>query len=277
MKLKRLALEAGLWYGWQEVPVPHPGWGASPIHLIDVRPAPIGRGILQLSFIQALHPVSATRRSVDFRVVAKTASCLAGSFAAADGSTGTAMISVADIGWIQGYCPRLWWQRPPKPPGFVTPGEPSPAVTPDGYLNATLGGDVGCILLGATRQSFGCRLPAMPKRTTTFTLDMSLDPFESWLAARGFVPQMTEDRWFIHLDSGCLFFRRNWTGVVIYSVEADWRGDCLHLGQVTVNRNPTQYTETDDAHDRRLLIYLIRTVLLGVPTPVPMKDGAQAA
>src|SRR3954469_20110863 len=105
MKPRRLALEAGQWYGWQEVPVPHPGWGASPVYLIDAEPLKTGKGILRLSFIQALHPVCATKRSIDLRVGVHTPGAIAGSFAATDGTAGTATISAADIGWLKGYCP----------------------------------------------------------------------------------------------------------------------------------------------------------------------------
>jgi len=153
-------------------------------------------------------------------------------------------------------------------------------VTASGYLNATLGSDEARILLGATRQSFGCKLPAMPKRTSIFALDMTAEPIDSWLIARGFLPTVMEEKWFIYLESGCLFFRRSWTGNLIYTVETEWRGDCLHLGQATVNRNPGQYSETDDAYDRLVLIFLIRAILLGLPASFPAKDGmdpAQAA
>jgi hypothetical protein len=280
MKPRRLALEAGQWYGWQEVPVPHPGWGASPVYLIDAEPLKTGKGILRLSFIQALHPVCATKRSIDLRVGVQTPGAIAGSFVAADGTVGTATISVADIDWIKGYSPQLWRQRPPRPPGFVIVGEPPRVVTPSGYLNATLGSDEARILLGATRQKF--RMQA--SRDAEADCDLRPGPDRRTVRLLAYrtrlVPEVMEEKWFIYLESGHLFFRRSWTGNLIYTVEAEWQGDCLHLGQATVNRNPGQYSETDDAYDRLVLIFLIRAVMLGLPASFPAKDGmdpAQAA
>jgi len=44
-----------------------------------------------------------------------------------------------------------------------------------------------------------------------------------------------------------------------------------------VNRNPGQYSETDDAYDRLVLIFLIRAILLGLPASFPAKDGMDPA
>ncbi len=78
----------------------------------------------------------------------------------------------------------------------------------------------------------------------------------------------------VYMERGRLLFRRSWTGILIYEIEAAWRDDQLYLGQVRVNRDPEQYGEIDDDYDRRLLIYLIVVVLLGEHAPFPAKDEA---
>ena len=116
----------------------------------------------------------------------------------------------------------------------------------------------------------------MPARRSTFSLDQTYSPFDSWMIARGFVPMVMEEKWFVYMEGGRLLFRRSWTGILIYDVEATWRGDHLYLGQVRVNRDPEQYGETDDEYDRRLLAYLIVVVLLGEHVPFPTKGEPSA-
>jgi hypothetical protein len=111
----------------------------------------------------------------------------------------------------------------------------------------------------------------MPARHSSFSLGQAYDRFDSWMIARGFVPTAMEEKWFIYMDRGRLLFRRSWTGILIYDVEATWHDDQFYLGQVRVNRDPEQYRETDDDYDRRVLIYLIAVALLGEPAPFPEK------
>ena len=74
------------------------------------------------------------------------------------------------------------------------------------------------------------------------------------------------------MEGDRLLFRRSWTGILIYDVEAYWRANRLYLGAVRVNRNVKQYTETDDAYDKALLQYLIDVILRGVPAEFPLKN-----
>jgi hypothetical protein len=78
------------------------------------------------------------------------------------------------------------------------------------------------------------------------------------------------------MQHGHLIFRRSWTGILINDVETEWRGDQLHLGRVQVNRDPKQYSQTDDSYDRRLLAYLIAVVLLNKYAPYPVKENGSS-
>lgn len=269
-------LERGKWAGWQEQPVPDPGWGPSPILITDVQPLKTGKGVLRISFIHPIRPVTAKRRTIDLRILLRAATHMVGTFKDEDGTRRTAVVSSADYDWITSFCPVLWRRRPPKVWGILIDGKPLPGPTPEEYLAGTFGEGADDVLAAATVRSFGREHPPMPKRAGFFSLDQTYSPFDSWMIARGFVPTVMEEKWFIYLEAGRLLFRRSWTGILIYDVEAAWRGDILYLGQVRVNRDPEQYGETDDNYDRSLLSYLILAILLSEPAQFPNKADLSA-
>lgn len=268
------AIEAGRWWGWQEVPAPHRGWGASPIFVTAVTPLKTGKGFLRLAFVHALRPVAAAARSVDLKLVHRGPGHVAGTFKAEDGTIRLAIVAAADFDWLRSFCTLLWQRRPPQMPTMLIDGKPLPGPSAQDYLAATLGRDAAAVERGATAASFGCEKRPMPDRVARFALDLTLDPFDSWLAARGVVPAEMEDKWFVTYEAGRLLFRRSWTGNLIWDVATDWRGDSLHLGEAVANRDPGQYGETDDGHDRRMLLYVIGAVLLNVPAAFPAKGDA---
>ncbi|MBR0669788.1 hypothetical protein [Neoroseomonas soli] len=271
-----LTLAPGAWWGWIEVPARHPGWGASPVLLTEVQPLKSGRGDLRLGFIHAIRPVAARRRSVDLRVTHRGPSHIAGTLRDTDGTIRTGVISVADFAWLAAFCPEFWRRRPPEVPTTHIDGKPLAGPGPQAHLAAVLGREEETALRGAHAGHLGGHVPPMPERTTRIRLDVTFAPFESWLIARGFRATEMEDKWVIHLDGGRLCFRRSWTGNLIYEAEASWNGDRLHLGEVLVNRDPAQYTQTDDAQDRRVLVFLISALLLGERMPFPSAPGMSA-
>jgi hypothetical protein len=264
-----LTIAAGAWWGWHEIPSPNPGWGASPILLTEVKPLGTGRGDLRLDFIQAMHPVAASRRRVVLRVTHRAATHIAGTVRDADGTIRTAVVAVADFAWLASFCPELWKRRPPEVPSLMIDGKPVPGPGPQAHLFTVLGRDEESALRGAHAGHIGGHAPPMPAQTATFELGVTFPPFESWLMSRGFRPSEMEQKWFIHHEGDRLRFRRSWTGNLIYEVRTRWDGERLHLGEVVVNRDPKQYTETDDERDRRILIFLIRSVLLGEAASFP--------
>lgn len=261
------------WWCWLEAPIVSPGWGASPVFVQHVEPLKTGKGMLRLSFIQAVHPIAACEREVVLRVLFRGDRHIVGTLKDNDGAIRTAILAAPDYGWLETYCPVLQRRRPPSGPTFFIVGQPPPpGPTATEHLDATLGRTPAQILRGASADSFGQEHPPMPGRHSLFSLDQTYGPFDSWMIARGFVPTVMEEKWFVYMESGRLLFRRSWTGILIYDVEATWHGDQLNLGQVRVNRDPQQYGETDDDYDRRLLAYLIVVVLLGEHAPFPTKD-----
>ena len=263
------------WWCWLEIPVASPGFGASPVFVEQVAPLKSGKGLLRLTFVQAIHPVAARKREVIIKVLSRTDDHLVGTVKNDDGTIRTAILAAPEYGWLETYCPLLTKRRPPSsPPFIIVDGPPLPGPTAVEYLESTFGRTPADVLRGAHRESFGEAHPPMPERNSVFSLGETYNPFDSWMITRGFVPTAMEEKWFVYMENGRLLFRRSWTGNLIYDVEATWRGDQLYLGLARVNRDAEQYGETDDDYDRRLLTYLIAAVLLGENASFPIKEIA---
>lgn len=86
---------------------------------------------------------------------------------------------------------------------------------------------------------------------------------------RGFVPKEMEDKWLIDYDAGWLYFRRSWTGAVIYGIRLDGSPLGVRVIESWANRNPEQYRWKSAEYDRRLVLYLIDRILLKKDVPFP--------
>ena len=64
-------------------------------------------------------------------------------------------------------------------------------------------------------------------------------------------------------DNGILWCHRNQTGICIYRVHFVFSGAGFQSTQVEINRDPEQYSETNDDNDRQLLHIIINLILLG--------------
>lgn len=81
----------------------------------------------------------------------------------------------------------------------------------------------------------------------------------------GFVPKEMEEKWFIYYDKGVLNFHRSWTGYCIYRITCSDDGKDLIFIRADVNRDPNQYTEKNDEHDRKQIEFLIDKLFLSKP------------
>jgi hypothetical protein len=94
---------------------------------------------------------------------------------------------------------------------------------------------------------------------------------------QGFIPKAMEDKWFIYFEDGWLFFHRSWTGALIYALRLDGSPAGVRVIEAWVNRNPDQYKLKDTEFDRKLVRYLIDSILLGKSVPFPTPPGAEKA
>ena len=271
---KEFRLEERQWYGWIEVPVEEPGFAASPIFVMGVKPLKTGAGYLGLEFLQPLFPGGGTRRTLALKVLQHSSGHLTCRFKDS-GRERTAIVAPATFEWMASYCQEHIRRRPVKNCSWLIEGEPTFAPEPSDYFSQIFGSTHELILYGAKPDSFPVGRHQMPENTDSFLLDASYSAFDSLLISRGFVPHEMEEKWFVYLTGGHLVFRRSWTGIPIYEVEVSWRGNTLYLGWARVNRDPEQYGETDTSYDQTLLLYLIEVVLLGKPEEFPVKRGSE--
>ena len=96
-------------------------------------------------------------------------------------------------------------------------------------------------------------------RSLIFQRAYSLTDFE--IISMGLIPQEMEDKWFIYYEAPWLYLHRSWTGYCIYKVRFDVRDEIVATAETLVNRDPAQYTETDDRRDTGILGRLIDSLV----------------
>lgn len=249
-----------------------PGMGGEPRQGRGRRSPQGGAGKAALKFLQPLSARDGRCRSAALRVIQHGPTHLVGAFLDVDGVATRGIVSPMSFDWLANYCPNFFARRPRKAVTVTIEGT-AWENTPDVHLDRVLGRSADEILHGATAASFGVELQAVPAGSAQFMLNVTCPSRESLLIARGFVPQAMEERWFVFLSEGRLCLHRRWTGILVYEVEATWRGDRLHLGHVRANRDPAQYGETEDIRDAAMLRWIIDMALRGVPSTYPMKGG----
>lgn len=103
---------------------------------------------------------------------------------------------------------------------------------------------------------------APPKERQSLDYAQGFDATETKLLRRGFVPSEMGDRWFAYFQDGWLYFHRSWTGALIYWLKLEQGISGTQVAESWVNRDTSQYNESDLAFDRKLLDYLVRSLLL---------------
>lgn len=111
----------------------------------------------------------------------------------------------------------------------------------------------------------------LPRRRAALAVDRSFSRDEMAAIRQGVVPAQMEDKWFIYWRNDRLHFHRSWTGIGIFVARfaSEAEGEGARLVGAHVNRNPEQYSSTDDERDARLLEYVIDVVLLRRPVAFP--------
>lgn len=113
----------------------------------------------------------------------------------------------------------------------------------------------------ATRQSFSNVQP-LPQQRATLSFERSFTEAEYEQIGRGVIPESMDDRWFIFLEDDVLYFHRSWTGFCIYQVRLKKEDAQYRVVEALVNRDATQFSSTDDAHDVDLLTFVIEDIIL---------------
>lgn len=124
--------------------------------------------------------------------------------------------------------------------------------------------------LRANRDSWKTRDMPDEKKRLTFTRAYS--PTEYRHLQMGFVPDEMEDKWFIYMEKDWLYFHRSWTGICVYQVRLARAKGGYEVIETWVNRDPEQYTNTDDQRDIASLNLLIDRFLIGKKNAPPHEE-----
>lgn len=114
----------------------------------------------------------------------------------------------------------------------------------------------------ATRSTL-TKLTPLPAAKKQLSLPRTFTREEYRQITFGHIPKEMEDKWFVFFENDKIYFHRSWTGFCIYEVELQPTSDDFSIKSVWVNRDASQYTETDDEFDLQLLSHLIDRLLLG--------------
>lgn len=102
----------------------------------------------------------------------------------------------------------------------------------------------------------------MPEQRAALTVERAYTPAEMARIRRGSVPRTMEDKWFAFVEGDTLHLHRSWTGYQIYAVTFAPRDGSSFIARAEVNRDPSQYKQTDDEADARSLLALIDGLML---------------
>ena len=114
---------------------------------------------------------------------------------------------------------------------------------------------------------------ALPSKRTSLALDRFFSRQEMEAIRMGVIPRQMEDKWFVYWKDGDLYFHRSWTGFCTYIVHFKDQEGGARMFKAEVNRDPDQYTETDNAYDAQLIAYLVDVLLLQKESVFPGKGG----
>lgn len=107
----------------------------------------------------------------------------------------------------------------------------------------------------ATKESWN--IEPMPEKHTTIPMDESIPSAAMGIVKYGHIPDAMEDHWFMYCDEATIRYYRSWTGFCIYVAKYEDDGETCRITELTVNREPEQYTCTDKEHDAALFMALL--------------------
>jgi hypothetical protein len=107
----------------------------------------------------------------------------------------------------------------------------------------------------------------LPTNRISLGFAAAYDDSEAERMRQGFIPRQMEDKWFIYFKDDWLYFYRSWTGACIFGVGLDSRGVRVIDSWITADPQPP--VSKDLEYDRKLVGFLIDTLLLGKSSEFP--------
>lgn len=137
---------------------------------------------------------------------------------------------------------------------------------------------IAALRLWLSRSTWADRAPAcaldweihpLPKTRRKLMLDRTYNALAIARIAKGYIPAAMEEKWFAWFDGKVLHLHRSWTGNCIYRVTFARDPAGLRAVFAWANRDPAQFTETDDAADAAQVIALIDDLFIHAPDAPP--------
>lgn len=126
----------------------------------------------------------------------------------------------------------------------------------------------------ATRTSWK-RAHPVPERESQVAFLGQYSAAEAHRIRTGLIPAQMEDKWFVFHEQDWLYLHRSWSGYCTFRLRLEAAGEGVRVAEAWVNRDPEQYSGTDDMYDVALLAYLIDRLLLGRQPQFPFPEGLQ--
>lgn len=100
----------------------------------------------------------------------------------------------------------------------------------------------------------GWNLQCMPEAHCKIELNLKISLRRMDELSEGFEPEEMEQKWLWYVTEKVLYLHRSWTGYCIYEVHFDEQqdGSCIAI-YALVNRDPSQYTNTKNTEDKKML------------------------
>lgn len=108
---------------------------------------------------------------------------------------------------------------------------------------------------GATKDTWN--IEPMPDKHTTIPMDETIPSAAMRIVKQGHIPEVMEDHWFMYCDDTTIRYYRSWSGFCIYIAKYEDDGTHCKITELTVNRDPDQYANTDDEEDVETFMALL--------------------
>jgi hypothetical protein len=102
----------------------------------------------------------------------------------------------------------------------------------------------------------------LPEQHVAISVDRVFSDREMQLIKLGLIPQEMEEKWFAYFSEDRLYLHRSWTGFCIYVVRFEKRDEQYIARELLLNRDRSQYRQTDDFDDAEDVFGLIDHLLL---------------
>lgn len=107
----------------------------------------------------------------------------------------------------------------------------------------------------ATKDSW--KIEPMPQKHVVIPMNVTLPKEAMGIIKCGHIPEAMEDHWFMYCEGNTIRYYRSWSGLCIFVAKYVEEEDNVRITHLLINREPTQYKETDDKKDVALFMALL--------------------